>query len=136
MVNPDAPIIQHQNEIPYPGPRFAERISELAGLEKGWVIDDNGQPEGEPISEEAFALMFAFLNALSSNFEIPNPAVGATTEGYIQLMFPQRNISCEIDPNGITIFQNLPGQMNIQEFPRSAEGITQASSSIKKHLRL
>ncbi len=135
MVKPDAPIIQHE-EFSYPGARFAMRISELASLEKGWGIDDDGQPEGEPISYEIFESMYALLNALSSDFEIPNPAVGASIEGGIQLMFPERNIVCDIDLNGITVFRNLPGQMDIHEFPRSADGITQASSSIKEHLRL
>lgn len=135
MVKPDAPIIQHE-EFSYPGARFAMRISELASLEKGWGIDDDGQPEGEPISYEIFESMYVLLNALSSEFEIPNPAVGAVVEGGIQLMWYTRRISCEIDQNGITVFQNLPGQMNVQEYPRSAEGIHQASSSIKEHLRL
>ena len=135
MVKTVTPIIQHE-EFAYPGPFFAQRISELAGLQQGWATEDPGNPEGEPITPEIFESMYALLNALSSDFEIPNPAVGASIEGGIQLMWHRRGVVCEIDQDRIVIFQNFTGHMDIQEYSRNADGIHQATSQIKEHMRL
>lgn len=122
---------------PWPGPHFEDRIAELRGLRKGWYIDSDdpsAPPSGDPIREGIFTLMYTFLRELSHDVSIPNPAVCATEEGYLQLIWP--DICCEIQSERISTFMRNQNSMDCRVYPYAEDGMNRCITDLRDKLQL
>ncbi len=79
----------------YPGPNFFERALKLSLLPKGWA----GNGEGEPIPSPVIQAALVFLEELKEKeSNIFNPALTASDDGSLNLLWYQQNVVVDISP--------------------------------------
>ena len=124
----------------YPGPNFEACIAELRTIQTHQVPDYDGEPGDmqtiNAVPNGVFDQMYELLAAMQQLGPFPNPSVGPTLEGHIQLFWTTHALYVQIEPHGrVLVITCGIGSVSIREFTPNddPQAVTTLARSIYEH---